>query len=414
MNRRSRHPSWKRFHPPDRRHSAFILLSIFLVLITGCVSIPRRHPVPEDLVTSARIPGLPEKARLWGDEEPPYADEWYARTREEFAERSPALVGQPHNYLAISGGGSNGAFGAGLLVGWTATGTRPVFTMVTGISTGALIAPFAFLGPDHDHVIEKVYTTTTTADIARKRSKLRAFTSNAAASTEPLQELIARYVDEELMNAIAAEYRKGRILLIGTTHLDSKRPMIWGIGPIAASGHPNALEWIRKILLASASLPGVFPPVLFEVEANGETYDEMHVDGGAAAQVFLYPAGINWNSLTEKLGVPGTPRVYIIRNSRMVPRWEAVKNKLLPILGHSVSALVRTQGVGDLYRIYGITQKDGIDFNLAYIPDDFEETAEEQFDPVYMKKLFDVGYNLAKDGYPWEKLPPEMENILDE
>jgi hypothetical protein len=396
-----------------RFFSLLVILSVLFSLTGGCVSVPKRNPVPEDLVESAHIPGMP-RARLWGDEEPPWAEEWYAMTKEEAAERYPAITGRPHNYLAISGGGANGAFGAGLLVGWTATGTRPVFTMVTGISTGALIAPFAFLGPEYDHVLEEVYTTTTTEDIAKKRSKLSAITSNAAASTEPLQELIARHMDEEVMQAIAEEKRKGRGLLVGTTNLDAGRPVIWNLGRIAASGHPDALEWIRKVLLASASIPAAFPPVLMEVEAGGETFDEMHVDGGAAAQVFLYPTGLNWDYLLDKYDVPGKPKVYVIRNSRMEPRWKVVKNKLLAIMGRSVSALIRTQGIGDVYRIYQTTQKDGLDFNLAYIPDDFDEDPVEQFDPVYMKKLFDVGYDLANGGYPWEKLPPEMEDILDE
>jgi hypothetical protein len=388
----------------------FIALPVILALVAGCVSVPKRNPVPEDLVTSAHIPGMP-RARLWGDEVPPWAKEWYALSKEEVAKLYPAITGRPHNYLAISGGGANGAFGGGLLVGWTAAGTRPEFTMVSGISTGALMAPFAFLGPDYDHVIEEVYTTTTTKDIAKKRSKLAAITSNAAASTEPLQELIARHVDETVMQAIAVEHNRGRNLIVGTTNLDIKRPVIWNLGRIATSGHPDALEWLRKVLLASASIPGAFPPVLMEVEAGGETYDEMHVDGGAAAQVFFYPAGLNWDLLLKKLDVPGTARIYIIRNSRIEPKWKPVKNRLLPIMGSSVSALIRTQGIGDLYRIYQTAQKDGLDYNLAYIPADFDETAEEQFDPVYMKQLFDLGYDLAEDGYPWEKLPPHMEDV---
>jgi hypothetical protein len=401
----------------DRKARIFSLLLVLPVLLSlagGCVSVPKRNPVPEDLVTSAKIPDFPERARFWGDEVPPWTARWYALTKEEAAERYPAMAGRPHAYLAISGGGANGAFGAGLLSGWTASGTRPEFTMVTGISTGALIAPFAFLGPDYDHVIEEVYTTTTTKDIAKKRSKLGAITSNAAANTEPLQELIARHVDETVVQAIAVEHKKGRNLIVGTTNLDVKRPVIWNLGAIASSGHPDALEWIHKLLLASASIPGAFPPVLLEVEAGGEMYDEMHVDGGAAAQVFLYPVGLNWSRLLEKLEVPGTPRIFIIRNSRMAPKWKPVKNRLLPIMGGSVSALIRTQGIGDLYRIYQTALKDGMDYNLAYIPDDFDEIPQEQFDPVYMRKLFDIGYELAADGYPWDKLPPHMEDIYGE
>jgi len=158
--------------------------------------------------------------------------------------------------------------------------------------------------------------------------------------------------------------------------------------------------------LALASIPAIFPPVLIEVEADGMRYDEMHVDGGTASQVFLYPADLHWKLVAQHLEVKGTPKVYVIRNSFLKPDWEMVHPKILPIAGVSINSLIRTQGIGDMYRIYLDCQRDGLDFNLAYIPEDFDLKPKEDFDPVYMGKLFNLGYQLARNGYPWDKAPP--------
>jgi hypothetical protein len=349
-----------------------MVLASCVVFAAGCASVPQRTPLPEVLVSKVTIPGG-DRARQWGDIEPEYADEWFSLPDDEIRKRYPGIVGREHTYLAISGGGPQGAYGAGLLCGWTEAGDRPEFTVVTGISTGALIAPFAFLGPDYDDVLERFYTTTTTEDVISKRSKLKTITGDAAAGTEPLQALIAEVFTQEVMDAVAAEERKGRHLVVATTNLDANRPVHWNIGAIAASGDPRALELIRQILLASASIPIAFPPVLIEVEVDGAVYDELHVDGGAAAQVFTYPAGLDMEKVLEKLDVPGMPDLYIIRNSILDPKYEEVMNKIVPIAGRTVTSMIRTQGVGNLFEIYLMARRDGLDFHLAYIPDDFDE-----------------------------------------
>jgi hypothetical protein len=367
----------------------------------------KRKPVPQELSSRAVVPGDP-RARTWGDEAPHWTDEWFATPREELHAQHSGIVGCEHNYLALSGGGANGAFGAGLLTGWTEAGTRPEFTAVTGISTGALSAPFAFLGPAWDHRLKQVYTTYSTKDLVKK-TPLAAVTSSAMFSTKGLQGLIARFFDEEVLEAVAAEYRdKARRLSIGTTNLDALRPVIWDISRIAASGHQDALKLIRKVMLASASIPIAFPPVKFEVEVDGRRYDEMHVDGGAAAQIFLYPTGLDWARVLERLEVKGRPNVYLIRNSCHTPDWKATKPMLLPIALRTVKSLIRTQGIGDVFRVYLAAQRDGLDFHLADIPEDFDNQPAEQFDPVYMRKLFDLGYSHAKSGYHWKHTPPEF------
>jgi len=395
------------------KHSARLFTAGLLVLlITSCASVPKRNPLPTELGESATVMGI-ERARYWGDGIPPYADEFFARSREETQEEFPAFFGRQHYYLAISGGGAGGAFGAGLLKGWTEAGNRPEFQLVTGISTGALTAPFAFLGPEYDHILEEIYTNFSTRDLLKKRKPIHAFTGDSMYSTQEFAELIARYYDEEILEALAAEAKKGRVLNIGTTNLDLERPVIWRISAIATSDHPDRLDLIRKIILASASIPAAFPPVTIEVEANGQSYDELHVDGGTSSQVFLYPTTVDWAKVLEKLESPGDPKVFVIRNSRVDPYAANVNRKLLPIASRSISALIRSQGVGDLYRIFTMAQRDGLDFNLAYIPASFENVPQELFDPVWMRKLFDLGYEMGKDGNPWKKKPPQYEASND-
>lgn len=378
----------------------------------GCALVPQRDALPAALVNLAKPLGEPN-FRSWGDEISPQMKQWLAAGAENDAQKYPALVGRPHYYLAISGGGANGAFGAGLLVGWSDRGDRPDFTVVTGISTGALAAPFVFLGPDYDELLQELYTTISTGDILKKRNFFTRFFSDSVMDSTLLEALLERYIDEPFMEAIAAESEKGRGLYIGTTHLDAGRPVIWNIGNIARSGHPGALDLIRQVLLASASVPAVFPPVLIDVEAEGRSYDELHVDGGVTAQVFIYPAGIEWSRVLEKFGVPGVPRMYIIRNSHLDPRWMQTSNKALPIAGRSLATLIRMQGASDLFRIFLLARRDGIDFNLAYIPDDFNAPQKEIFDPEYMQDLFNLGYRMGRDGYSWSKVPPEWEGIID-
>lgn len=387
----------------------FLVFLLVTTLVCSCASLPQRNPLPDDFAGMAEIPGMSERVRFWGDEPPPYERAWLGQSREELMAQYSGVMGREHNYLAISGGGPQGAFGAGLLVGWTEAGTRPEFTMVTGISTGALSAPFAFLGPAYDAQLKEIYTRYSTDDLVKKRSILAIVTGDSATSTKPLRALVARYFNEQVIDAIAQEFRKGRQLFIGTTDLDADRPVIWNITRIAASGDPKAVELIHKVLVASASIPVAFPPVIIEVEADGKRYDEMHADGGTSTQIFLYPVGLDWDLVIEKLEVKGEPSVYLIRNARLRPVRKAMIRKVFPIADRSISSLIRTQGIGDMYRVYLAAERDGIDYNLAYVPDDFNEKPKEMFDPEYMKRLFDVGYKMAKSGFPWKKAPPGFE-----
>lgn len=376
-----------------------------VLAITGCSSLPGRNPLPESLGDAAVIPGIPG-ARHWADEPPPETRDWFELTKEQLRTRYPAAFGREHNYLAISGGGPRGAFGAGMLCGWTETGNRPEFTMVTGVSTGALIAPFAFLGPEYDHVIKDIYTSYSTRDIVEERGMLKALFGDAAADTWPLQEKIAGYVDQEVIAAIADEHRKGRLLAIVTTNLDAARPVAWDIGRIAASGSPDALQLVRDIMLASASVPAAFPPVMFDVEADGLRYDELHVDGGATSVLYLYPLGLDWARLIDHLEVKGKPNVYILRNGGWRRSWKSVDRSTIPIAMRTINSLMGSAVLGDSYRIYLATRRDGIQYNLAYIPESFNEESSEPFDTEYMKRLFNLGFQMAIEGYHWHSVPP--------
>jgi predicted acylesterase/phospholipase RssA len=376
-------------------------VALIVAVLAGCAAAPtRQNPVTREAQESTTIAGIPG-ARHWGDRAPPGIERWLNASETELKRDYGGIFGVPHTYLAISGGGADGAFGAGLLVGWTAHGTRPEFTVVTGISTGALIAPFAFLGPKYDPLLRKVYTELSTDDLIERRGLLDIVRNDALASSRPLRKLIAQYIDDAVIAELAAEHRRGRSLLVSTTNLDAGRPVTWNITRIAASGAPGARELIHDVVLASASIPGVFPPVTIEVEANGRTYEELHVDGGATSQVFMYPVGLRWRKVLDQLQVPGRPKLYVIRNSRTDPAFQSIQRRLVPIMGRSVSSLIRSQGIGDLALIYFATERDGVHFNLAHVPDDFTLEPKESFDRDYMRALFEIGYAAARKGYPW-------------
>jgi predicted patatin/cPLA2 family phospholipase len=388
---------------------AVIQLMVLTLLLQGC-SIPGRlAAVPKEETAQAQIPGLSGVRYLANGDMTQFMVDLKAGISSELAYR--AKTGQqgplpPANYLAISGGGDDGAYGAGLLCGWTKAGNRPEFKLVTGISTGALIAPFAFLGPKYDDKLREVYTNSTHKDIMEERGLHAVVFDDALADNRPLWELLQKHISAEMLREVAQEYKKGRILLVGTTDLDSRRAVIWNLTKIAGSGHPQALDLFRKLMMASAAIPGAFPPAMIDVEVNGKPYQEMHVDGGTVAQVFVYPPSIKLKEAAQQMGVERERNLYLIRNSRIDPDWSEVERRSLSILGKAVLSLIRTQGIGDMYRIYLNSQRDGIDFNLAFIPASFNELHVEDFDKNYMQKLFLNGYNASAKGYPWAKVPP--------
>jgi hypothetical protein len=394
----------------------FLMLTCLLTLmLQGCMALQVRQPLPEHLMDQAEVAGLPG-IRAWGDTLSESLEKSAIESiREEMAANHGKLAPEA-NFLALSGGGGDGAFGAGILCGWTEAGTRPQFKLVTGISTGSLIAPFAFLGPEYDAKLKKAYTTITDKDIYKVPGKLKLLLNlgrlEGVASTEPLAELLTHLIDDQMIQKIAVEHNKGRRLLVGTTQLDAQRQVIWNMGAIAASGHPDAPKLFRQVLRASASIPVAFNPVYIKVKAGGQEYDEMHVDGGVKAEVMLYEAALNLFTAKKKIKapIPDRPRkLYIIRNAQVTHEYSSIKPYIGDIGTRAISSLTKYQGVGDLYRIYVLAQRDGIDYNLAYIPAAFHPKRESEFDTKYMNQEFDLAYNLARSGYKWHKYPPGFE-----
>jgi len=387
----------------------FFTAALLTLLVSACGSLERREAVPEQSVQLAQIPGIPN-ARFWpmSDNSKIVAEALASLDREQLARKRDGETGPlpPVAYLAISGGGDNGAFGAGLLSGWTASGDRPEFKVVTGISTGGLIAPFAFLGSDYDDELSQVYTSVTQEDIFNKRSILSALTQDGLGDTTPLYKLIGKFVDDKFLAAVAEAYRRGRFLFIGTTNLDAQQPVIWNMGAIAAANTPESADLFHRIMLASASIPGAFSPVMIDVEVDGRQYQEMHVDGGTMSQVFLYPPAISTEMDARNLQNIRERRAYILRNARLDSNWSTVERSTVTITGKAIATLLQSQGFGDLYRIYLTTQEDGVDYNLAYIGSDFNAEHREEFDAQYMRELYDYAFKKAVNGYPWDKVPP--------
>lgn len=383
-------------------HKHFVVLCMAALAISGCTSVPKRTrvAVPEPLIHTASIPGIP-RARRMGDEAPKYLDEIVNMTPEEAKKVYPGIYGKKHAYLALSGGGSNGAFGAGLLNGWTATGNRPEFTMVTGISAGAILAPWAFLGSDYDYVARELFTKYDTKATLIERNVITGLRRDAFADTAPLRAIIHGYLGDEEVEKIALEHKKGRRLLIGTVNVDMMRPVTWNLGEIAGSDLPNKRDLMVDIILASASIPVGLPPVFIDVEAAGQIYQEMHVDGGLGRQIFFYPKGVRWDDIMKVVQPVGRPQLYLIRNAKLSPRWKVVKPTVIDLGARSLSSLIRTQGIGDIMKIYLSAQRDGVDFHMVNIPKGFNQQSDEPFDLEYMHTLYNLAYESITQGDPW-------------
>ncbi len=380
-----------------------------LMMAAGCTSLSR-NPVPIDAMDSAAIPGLPG-VRDWGDEpSPDFQADLVQSVRDAWETDDSSSDGQPMSVLVLSGGGSNGAFGAGFLNGWSETGKRPIFKLVTGISTGALTAPYAFLGPDYDDDLEDVFTTVTNKDIYRIRNPLTVLKKDSLARTDPLALRLETVIDANILEAIASEHRRGRRLYVGTTNLDAQRLVVWNMGAIAASGRPGSLELFRQVLLASASIPVAFPPVYIEVEVDGRRFDEMHVDGGVIAEFFLWGAMVNIADAARELQVDPEERppaaIYIIRNSQIDAAPEQVKPKLTDIAARSMITVLKAVAMGDLIRVWALAARDDVDFNYVGIPPEHAEASASSFDPADMRRLFDLGHTMALEPEPWRKEPP--------
>lgn len=390
-----------------------VIIGACLVLLGGCAAQIMRTPVPAALVDAARIQDLPN-VRYWGDDVPPNIDQEIALAYQQTLSQRPHLFKkgrrQAVSFLAISGGGSDGAFGAGVLSGWSDAGTRPEFDLVTGVSTGALAAPFVFLGSKYNRQLKEIYTKYSTNDLLDTQVLAGLLGGSAITDSTKLANVIANYVDYDLLRAVAREHKRGRRLLVGTTNLDAERPVVWNMGQIAQRNNKKALALFRKVLLASAAIPGVFPPVVIDVDVNGETLQELHVDGGTTGQVFFLPPKLLIQSIsgTKRGQLPKSRDLYAVMNTPLDPRFQTVTASAQKIAGRSLYTLMKQQAISDLYKLYVEAKRNKIAYHHAAIPPTFTRLPKEAFDKDYMNALFDVGYALGRNGYPWSTKPPGL------
>lgn len=393
----------------ERRGFAGAAVLLVAALIAGCTArAPVRTPPTPETYAAAFVPGAPD-ARFWGDDVlPPEVIAEAGATLRGLLTRRWREAGRPaegvdFTVLALSGGGPDGAFAAGLLNGWTESGDRPVFDVVTGISVGALIAPFAFVGPSGDAALQTIFTEldgTSVAELALFSALMGAL---GIADTQPLRASLRQFIDEPFLARVADGFREGRALLIGTTNIDAGRPVIWNMGAIAEAG---MIDLFREVMIASASIPGAFPPVGIEVTDGTNVYTEFHVDGGVTHSVILGPAGVD-GAVPRDLPFPVSQTIYVIQNNALAPPFEPVPSRLTAIATRSLSTLIRGQTNGDLTAIYLVAQALGADFRLAFVPPGFYASATG-FDPAYMRALFERARDDALDGVPWLERPPGM------
>jgi hypothetical protein len=326
------------------------------------------------------------------------------------------LGGEDFDVLAISGGAAGGAYGAGVLVGLGEAGRRPSFGIVTGVSTGALIAPFAFLGSDWDARLTDAYT----GGHAEQRFGLTALSGvidGGLLSAESLDGLIAPFVDEAMLKAIATEHNRGRRLLVATTDLDGQRPAIWDMGEIACRGGPEAVAMFRLVLAASASLPGLFPPRLIRCEVDGEPYDELHVDGGVTTPLFMLPeALLRWRRLGRRLR---HGRVYALVNTVIDPSPRVTSLTLPAVLVRSFDTMLRVSYRQALNVVTTFCIAHNIPLSVASLPDSPATVADGamlDFETASMRASFEAGRTAARsDGFwqaPSVRLEP-WEEVLD-
>ena len=389
--------------------SANALLIVAVAMLSGCAILPR-NAVPVDRMADAVVPGMPDVRARAGRNDPAIMRDLAQSFAQESAADFPvAADGRVHySHLVLSGGGANGAFGAGFLNGWTASGKRPVFKIVTGVSTGALIAPYAFLGPDYDDVIREFFTNTASRNVFQMLSIIpQLLGGESLADSGPLRLTIEQTVDDAFLRVIARAHQSGRRLYIGTVDLDSQFFIVWNMGAIAASGQPGSLELFRSVMLASASIPIAFPPVYIDVEAGGRRFDEMHVDGATVANLF-YSAGVfNFARAREGVGRgQGVEDIFIVHNGQLLPVPGTTNRSLRSIGTRAFSAAAKSATLGDLFRIFAFSLRNATGYNWITIPNGVELAGDETFDPVAMRRLYDIGFAKSRDGPEWATAPP--------
>jgi hypothetical protein len=383
--------SWRQRISPCAHPILIVLLAAFV--LSACAGAPRRNAPGVD-GAQVVVPGLPADIR------------WFGESRHDFRARSTLLLGDakaaakggPVNVLVLSGGGAGGAFGAGALVGWSRLGTRPEFHIVTGVSAGALIAPFAFLGSEWNAELSAAFSPTKVPHLMQ-RTLLRLLFGTSLYRGTPLYRLVDGYVTNGLLSAIAKEARKGRLLVVATTDLDSEQPVFWNLGRIAQQGGERARQLFRDVLVASASIPGVFPPMLIPVEQAGERFDEMHVDGSVMTSLFFIPdlAAILPDSLDDVRG----GHIYILVNGTVGTTEIATRSQALSILKRSVASTLEGNLRAAIGTAYTFSERQHMTIDVTEVPNAYPLAGPLDFDATRMASLFNFGLRCAISSQLW-------------
>ena len=369
------------------------LLSASLVLLS-CTHTPERAFDARE-ADNASIAGYGEiRAYRYSPRNEALAShrDWMVKTRSD-----------SKNILMISGGGGSGAFGVGVLAGWTATNTRPRFDVVTGVSTGALIAPYAFLGPDYDKTLVHLFTSGVAEELVAINGPFGVFGSSLL-KPGPLKRYVERSITSKVLSQIAAEHRNGRRLLVLTTNLDTQRGVIWNMGAIAASGNPDALELFRDIIVASASVPGVFPPIQIQAVSNGRQFQELHSDGGSISQVLTPPLLVE-NALFSETPVQQKVNLYVIVNNALIPEFDVTPNRAVSSLSRAYSTFLKSQAQSELTALYNHARRTGANFHVASIEVQIPYSILNPLDKNYMQAVYRLGYEQTTSGALWKDKP---------
>ncbi|MBV8031359.1 MAG: patatin-like phospholipase family protein [Betaproteobacteria bacterium] len=370
-----------------------MLCSLIVSIVCGCTTMSRNEAPP---VLGAAPAGFPPEVRTLSLDR---RSAWASSPGFLAGLRAASIDGRTH-ILALSGGGAGGAFGAGALVGLSDRGERPQFELVTGVSTGALIAPFAFLGPAWDPQLIEAAMTAGAASMLQWRGGI--VFNPAVYSGEPLAAFVERTMTRELFEAVAREARKGRVLLVATTDLDKEETVIWNLGAIAARGGDQAYALFKNVLVASSSIPGLFPPVMIRVEQDGKAYDEMHVDGGTTQSFFIGPQ-IN-QYLPQKIDGLENAAVYVLVNGQIGVSPHTTTLQPLPILSRSFAATMRHISRTDISVAIDFARRNGMEFRFTVIPASYPFLGPLSFETSSIQSLFSYGRRCAASGRLWSSI----------
>ncbi|MDO8378770.1 patatin-like phospholipase family protein [Phenylobacterium sp.] len=376
------------------------LLMAATLLLTACATAPRGEASPQSSASAAPI-GFSPLVRSLGVEGRVAGRE----AAENIARLRASVTDGGFDILAISGGGSSGAYSAGVLTGLSRGGMRPRYEVVTGVSAGALIAPFAFLGPDWDPQLTEAFVGGRSQELLQSRG-LGALFKPGLNSGKPLRELVDHFITGDLVAAVAEEARSGRVLLVATTDLDRQETVLWDMGSIAQRGGAEALTLFRDVLVASASVPGLFPPVMIHVGSQAGSYDEMHVDGGVTTPFFIAPeiTLLSPGQLTDLRSA----NVYVLINAQLRESPRTTPQATIPIVARSFSTLMLHMTRAAIAGTSAFAARQDMNFHLAAIPAEYLDQGWLDFDPARMQALFDLGEARAASGQLWRSAEQEL------